>query len=113
MRPYLVSKVHEEMFKKEVECLVLLGFLDVANNSEWGSPSFAKPKPESNQVSFLRDFRNINKHLELKPYPMPKNREILLKLEGFKYATSLDLNMGSYHIRLGENTSNLCTIILP
>ena len=49
------------MFKNEVECLVLLGVQEVANDSEWGDPSFAQPKPKSNQVSFLSDFRNINK----------------------------------------------------
>ena len=39
--------------------------------------------------------------------------EMLLKLEGFQYGTSLDSNMGYYHIGLSENSSNLCTIILP
>ena len=43
---------------------------------------------------------------------MPKINEILLKLEGFEYATSLDLNMVYYHTLLSENASNLCTIIL-
>ena len=43
---------------------------------------------------------------------MPKFNQILLKLEGFKYAKSLDLNMGYYNIRLSKNTSNLCIIIL-
>ena len=43
---------------------------------------------------------------------MPKINEMLLKLEGFKYATSLDLNMVHYHIRLSKNASNLCMIIL-
>ena len=38
---------------------------------------------------------------------------MLLKLEGLHYATSLDLNMGYYHIQLGKNSSNLYTIILP
>ena len=38
---------------------------------------------------------------------------MLLKLEGFKNATQLDLNMGYYNIRLREEASNLCTIILP
>ena len=47
------------------------------------------------------------------PYPMPKISETLLNLEGFKYAMSLDLNMGYYHIRLRDQDSNLCTIILP
>ena len=31
---------------------------------------------------------------------MPKINEILFKLEGFKYANSLDLIMVHYHIRL-------------
>ena len=44
---------------------------------------------------------------------MPNTNEILFKLEDFKYAMSLDLNMGYYHIRISENKSNLCTIIIP
>ena len=44
---------------------------------------------------------------------MPKLNEMLLKLEGFKYARSLGLNMGYYHIQLIKNASDLCTIILP
>ena len=44
---------------------------------------------------------------------MPNINEMLFKLEGFQYATSLDLNMVYYHIRLIKNASNLCTIILP
>ena len=30
---------------------------------------------------------------------MPKMHEMLLKLEGFKYTISMDLNMGYYNIR--------------
>ena len=44
---------------------------------------------------------------------MPKINEMLLKLEGFKYAMSLDLNMGYDETRISNNTSNLCMIILP
>ena len=44
---------------------------------------------------------------------MPKINYMLLKLEGFQYATSLDLNMRYYHIQLSKNKSNLCTIIIP
>ena len=44
---------------------------------------------------------------------MPKIRDMLLNLEGFQYAMSLDLNMGYYNIRLSNQASNLCTIILP
>ena len=44
---------------------------------------------------------------------MPKINEMLLKLEGFIYATSLDLNMVYYNIRISKNPSNLCKIIIP
>ena len=42
---------------------------------------------------FLSDFGNLNKQLKRKPYPMHNINKILLKLEGLKYATSLDLKM--------------------
>ena len=44
---------------------------------------------------------------------MPKINEMIFKLEGFWYDTSHDLNMGYYHIRLSDNASNICKIIIP
>ena len=38
---------------------------------------------------------------------------MLLNIEGFQCNTSLELNMGYYHIRPRKEASNLCTIILP
>ena len=61
-QPYPVPKVDEEIFKKEVERLVLLGVLEVENDSEWGSPYFAQPEPKSNLVHFISDFGNLNKN---------------------------------------------------
>ena len=112
-RPYPVPKVYEEMFKNKVERLFLLGVLEVVNGSEWGDSSFAQLKPKSNRVHLLSYFRNPNKHLKQKSYPMPKTNDMSLKVEVFQYVTSLDFNMGYYHIRLSENASNLCTLIVP
>ena len=44
---------------------------------------------------------------------MRKISKISVELEGFQFATSLDLNVGCYHIQHSENASNLCTIVLP
>jgi hypothetical protein len=38
---------------------------------------------------------------------------MLQKLEGFMYATSLDLSMGYYHMLLTPFSIRLCTIVLP
>ena len=83
LRPYPLPTVHTEMLKKEVERLFRLGVLKVANDLEWGSPYFTQPKPQSNRVGLLSDFRNLNKQLKRKIYPIPKSNEMLLKLEGF------------------------------
>jgi hypothetical protein len=58
-------------------------------------------------------FRELNKRIVRKPYPIPKISTILQELEGFTYATALDLNMGFYTIRLDPMACKMCTIILP
>ncbi len=55
-------------------------------------------------VHTISDFRELNKHIVRKPYPIPKISTILQELEGFTYATALDLNMGYYlHHQVGPN----------
>ena len=87
--PYLVPKVQKEMFKHEVEHLLLLGVLELANNSEWVAPYFSKTKTKSNQVQFLSYFRNLDRQLKQKQCPMPRINEMLLKLECFSMLNHL------------------------
>jgi hypothetical protein len=46
-------------------------------------------------------------------FPIPKISTVLQELEGFTFATTLDLNMGYYTIRLDPDASRICTIIFP
>jgi hypothetical protein len=48
-----------------------------------------------------------------KPFPIPKISTVLQELEGFTFATALDLNMGYYTIRLDPDASRICTVIFP
>jgi hypothetical protein len=41
----------------------------------------------------------------MKPFPIPKISTVLQKLEGFTFATALDLNMGYDTIRLDPDAS--------
>ena len=45
------------------------------------------------------------------PYPIPKIQDLLLILEVLCYGTTLDLNMGYYHIELSAKSKELCTIV--
>ena len=42
-----------------------------------------------------------------------KITDMLQKLEGFMFGTSLDLDMGYHHTRLKPFSRRLCTIVLP
>ena len=64
-------------------------------------------------VRFLTDFREVNKRLVRKPYPLPIIQQILQELIGFMFAIASDLSMGYYTIRLDPDASRICTIIFP
>jgi hypothetical protein len=64
-------------------------------------------------ICFPRKFQEVNKRVIRKPFPIPKISTVLQELEGFTYATALDLNMVHYTIRLDPNASKICTIIFP
>ena len=89
------------------------GITQRPNVSKWGVPHLPHPKLKVNGSRFLIYFRNLNRKLKLKPYPMSNIGKNLLKSESFKHSTSLDLNMGYYHIQLIENVSNSFTNIFP
>ena len=98
-RPYPLPRAHEKTLKMEIERLCKVGVLRKVNRSKWAAPSFIIPKKDGT-VHFITDFRELNLRIRRKPYPIPKIQDLLLKLEDFQYATSLDLNMGYYHIEL-------------
>jgi hypothetical protein len=64
-------------------------------------------------VRFLSDFREVNKRLVRKPFPNPKISMVLQEIKGFSYASTLDLNMGYYTIRLDPDASKICLVIFP
>jgi hypothetical protein len=70
--------------------------------------------PKKNRtICFLSNFWEVNKRLIRKPFPIPKISMVLQELQGFTFATALDLNMGYYTIRLDTNASRICTVIFP
>ena len=51
--------------------------LEIKNDSEWGAPYFAQPKPKTITVSFINDFRNLYNQLKHKPFTFPNINEML------------------------------------
>ena len=111
-KAFPIPKIHMDTLKLEVERLCQLGVLKRVNRSQWAAPTFVIPKKDGS-VRFISDFRELNKRIKRRPYPIPNIQDMLLNLEGFRYATSLDLNMGYYHLELDDKAKELCTIVLP
>ncbi len=107
-----VPQVRKETIIKEVERLCKLGVLERQPASELALPSFIIPKKDRT-VCFLSDFWEVNKRLVRKPFPIPKIITVLQEIEGFSYATALDVNMGYYTIILDSDVSKIFTIIIP
>lgn len=77
-------------------------------DSPWNSPIFLVPKKPNDkgekQYRLVIDYRELNKVIKPTSFPMPLIDEIIDKMNGSKYFTTLDL-FGAYHqIRLEENS---------
>jgi hypothetical protein len=111
-RPYPIPHTHKAVLMKEIKQLCNIGVLEWQPSSRWMLPTFIIPKKDST-VRTISDLRELNKRIVRKPYPISKISMILQELEGFTYATALDLNMSYYTIRLDTMASEMCTIIFP
>jgi hypothetical protein len=99
---------------KEIVRLVDIGVLEEDYSIEWASTSFAIPK-KNGKIRVITDFRKLNILLKRHIFPTPKIEysSIIRSMEGFTFALALDLNMGYYHIKLGNDADaqKLCTIV--
>jgi hypothetical protein len=103
LSPFPVPKIHEETLKKEINRLCDLGVLKPQVVLEYQSPSFIIPK-KNGTVCVVSEFRVLNSKLQWVSYPIPRIQNIWISLNGFTYATSIDLNMGHYAIILTPST---------
>lgn len=110
LKPYGVPQRHREVFSHELESLVKEGVLERVQASAWGFPTFIIKKKDD-RVRWVSDFRELNKVIKRKPYPMPKIYDIMLHRAGYKFFTKIDVSMQFYCFELDEQSSNYCTIV--
>ena len=110
-KPFPVPRIHELTFKQELDRLEYLKGINKVNRSQWGAPKFLIPKEDST-VRFISNFRELNKRILRRPYPIPNIQDLLLILEGLRDGTTLDLNMRYYHMNSRSNKNLIDLSIL-
>ena len=110
-KPFPVPRIHELTFKQELNQLEYLKVIKKGNRSQWGAPKFLIPNKDST-VRFISNLRDLEKNILRPPYPIPKIQDLLLRLEVFRYGTTLDLKMGYYHINSRSKKNSIDSSIL-
>jgi hypothetical protein len=103
-RPYPILHKHKAVLNKKIKWLWLydIGVLEWQPSLQWALLTFIIPKKDS-IVCTISNFRELNKRIVGKPYPIPKISTILQELEGFTYVTALILH-GLLHHQAGPNS---------
>ena len=109
----LYHKYTKATLMKEINRPVEIGvIMKRQSSSEQASPTFIIPKKDMT-VQTITNFRELNKRIIRRPFPIPKISTTLQELEGFTNAMALDINKGYYTIRLDPRAGKIFTIIFP
>ena len=84
-----IPKIHKEILITELNRLINIGVLKHKNNSKWAAPTFIIPK-KNGTVWFISGFRELNKRIKRKTFPILNIQDLLFQLKDLKYATSLN-----------------------
>ena len=109
-RPYPLPFQRRKLFHEELIAMLADGVLErVEGLSKRSFPTFIIPKKDG-QVWWVTDFRELNKLIVRKSYPIPKIQDIMNERSNYRYFTKIDLLMMFYCFELDAASQRLCVI---
>ena len=70
-------------------------------------------KKKNGDLKFCIDYRKLNAVTQKDVYPLPRIEDVLGRLSGAKYFTSLDLQMGFWQVPLAKEHREKSAFITP
>src|SRR3989442_254081 len=100
-RAYRIPPKLKYEVEKQIKQLLEQGKIR-PSKSEYSSPVVCIMKPSGDMRRCI-DYRKLNQNTVFDRYPTPNTEEILLKIEQFRYITSLDGVSGYWQVSLDED----------
>ena len=98
-KPYPIAMKHYQWVKEETEKLLAAKVIHASCSSR-SAPIIVVPKGDGGK-HLIMDYSALNKVKRKFTWPMPKVEDIISKLNGATYFTTLDLRTGYHHIPFG------------
>ena len=89
------------------------GYFYTVSNSAVASPLVMAPKATKPFIRFWGDYVEINKHVHIGHYPIPKVISAIEKAAGFSLFLDLDMTNSFHLIPLADRTSNILSVQTP
>lgn len=99
-RPYRVPYSDREIMRKTIEELIQGGIIR-DSGSAYASPALLVNKKDGEKRLCI-DYRALNRITVKDKYPMPRIEDLIDRLKGYTYFTSLDLKCGYYQIKMED-----------
>lgn len=99
-RMYRVPERLLPALREELQVMQRLGVIE-RSESAWSSPVVLVPKKDGT-MRFCIDFRQVNTQSHFDAYPMPRLEDLIERLGGAQYITTLDLSKGYWQVPLAK-----------
>ena len=108
---YRVSEAERRIIQAQVKDMIEDDIVS-PSSSPWSSP-VVLIKKKNGDLRFCIDYRKLNAVTQKDVYPLPRIEDVLGRLSGAKYFTSLDLQMGFLQVPLAKEHREKSAFITP
>ena len=110
MKARPVSFSRRQALKEELECLEKEGVLsERVVYSDWAVPIVIVSKGNG-KVRVCGDFVQVNQKSHTQRYPIPHLDDLLSKIQGGMFFTTLDMSDAYFQVELDDETKKICVI---
>lgn len=111
MRRY--APLELQFIKTQIDTLLQAGFIEEISASKWLSPIVLAPKKGAEGLRLCVAYCALNRDTLEDNYPLPRCDDLLDKLAGFSYYTTVDGFSGFYSVGLSEESKQLTAFKTP